>query len=76
MHVIPGKRCAALKRLSDLLSPDGVPCLGFRAVTDADLGRGMYPIHVLEVSTMACDLGLRFQYETTGDVLGRNDIAW
>nr|WP_250808245.1 class I SAM-dependent methyltransferase [Neorhizobium tomejilense] len=76
MHVRPEDRHAALAGINRLLANDGVLCLNFRAVTDADEGRGMFEIHADEMAAHARDLGMYFKVETTDDVLKRKQMSW
>lgn len=76
MHVPPGKRPRAFRKMINLLRPGGVIAITLRQGY-ADPRRGMHPATAGEIEDLARDHGafIERRKEST-DRLGRNDVSW
>ncbi len=76
MHLAPGDRPRALRKLTSLLKPGGVIALTLRHGL-AELERGMHEVSLAEVKTLARDHGLAVvRTGEAGDGLGRAGVSW
>ncbi|MCY4597523.1 MAG: class I SAM-dependent methyltransferase [Bryobacterales bacterium] len=76
MHLPPGQRQRAFRKLVNLLKPGGIVVISLRiGPTDAD--REMYPIDGNEIPSLARNHGTIVQRETSrSDLLGRESVHW
>ena len=76
MHLPPGQRQRAFRKLVNLLKPGGIIVISLRiGPTDAD--REMYPVDGNEIPTLARNHGTIVQRETSrSDLLGRESVHW
>lgn len=76
MHVPPGERQAAFRRLVELSAPTGRIYMSLR-IGPADLRRQMYAVDVAEVRRLAMAEGLlATELADQHDLLGRADVSW
>ena len=76
MHVPPGKRLRAFRKMINLLRPGGLIAITLRQGY-VDPQRGMHPVTVGEIEDLARSHGAFVErcVEST-DRLGRNDVSW
>ena len=76
MHVPPGKRLRAFRKMINLLRPGGLMAITLRQGY-VDPQRGMHPVTVGEIEDLARSHGAFVErcVEST-DRLGRNDVSW
>ena len=76
MHLPPGQRPRAFRKLVNLLKPGGIIVISLRiGPTDAD--REMYPVDGNEIPALARNHGTIVQRETSrSDLLGRESVHW
>ncbi len=75
-HVLPADRARALRKLLGLLRPGGVLAITLRHGR-AESERGMHPVSLAELETLARQLGavvVRVQPAT--DAMGRPEVSW
>jgi 2-polyprenyl-3-methyl-5-hydroxy-6-metoxy-1,4-benzoquinol methylase len=76
MHLVPHDRPIAMRRLSQMLEPDGRLVLSIRRGA-ADPLRAIVGVTVAEVEANAAGSGLRLARRLDAtDALGRSDVAW
>jgi SAM-dependent methyltransferase len=76
MHVPPGDRQRAFRKLVTLLKPGGVLAITLRT-GPVDAARTMYPVSTAEIGTLAKGHAARIIHEAAAeDDLGRADVCW
>jgi SAM-dependent methyltransferase len=76
MHVAPGERTRAFRKLVTLLKPGGRLIISLRH-GPAPPGRSMYETSASEVERLALDFGLiTLRAREQADALGRSEITW
>ncbi|WP_426111334.1 methyltransferase domain-containing protein [Massilia sp. PWRC2] len=76
MHIPPGQRHRALRKLATLLAPKGRIAISLRLGT-ADAERGMFAVSLPELVGMAQQFGLRIVHtHNSADRLGRSEVSW
>jgi len=76
MHVAPGDRTGAFRRVAGLLAPGGKLILSLRQ-GPVPQGRIFHPVPAGELEALAAARGLRAVLEVTAeDVLGRSGVSW
>lgn len=76
MHVPPGDRRRAFRKLVSLLKPGGTLTLSLR-LGPSQADRDMYPVDVGEIETLARNHGVAvLQVRQSLDRLGRYEISW
>ena len=80
MHVPPGQRIRAMRKLANLLKPGGkiIISLKFGMTQQEQQQRQMYDVSVEEVEHLAQNLGLisKLESQNAADQLGRDDVYW
>lgn len=76
MHVAPGVRHRAFRKLVGLLKPGGTLAVSLR-LGPPEADRGMYPVNVDEIEMLARSHGVAvLQVQHAPDRLGRDEISW
>lgn len=76
MHVAPGDRSRAFRKLVNLLRPGGCIALTLREGPD-EQGRAMHPVSVDEIEKLAREHGAYVEHRSWNhDLLGRDDVRW
>ena len=76
MHLPPGDRPRAFRKIINLLKPGGLLAIAMRG-GPADQARGMHPVSLEEVEGLARDHGAFVERHTEADDhLGRHSIRW
>ncbi len=76
MHVPPGQRSRAFRKMINLLKPGGIIAITLRQGY-ADPQRGMHPVTAGEIEDLARNHGAFVERRTEStDRLGRNDVSW
>ena len=76
MHLEPGARLGALRRLAELLAPEGRMVLTLRQ-GPSPANRPMFPARAEDLAEMAQDCGLRVVGQhATADLGGRESVWW
>lgn len=76
MHVPPGDRRRAFRKLVTLLKPGGTLAVSLR-LGPPDADRNMHPVDVAEIETFARSHGVAvLQVKHSPDRLGRGEVSW
>jgi SAM-dependent methyltransferase len=76
MHIPPGLRQRALRKLATLLAPKGRIAISLR-LGAPDVTRAMYEVSLAELAGMARQFGLRTVHtHASDDRLGRSEVSW
>ncbi len=76
MHIPPGDRARAFRKLVTLLKAGGTLAVTLR-LGPPDLGRDMHPVDVGEIEALARGHGVVVrQVEHSPDLLGRGEVSW
>ncbi len=77
MHIAPGERERAFRKLANLLAPNGRLVITLRHGSFSD-ERSSHPVSAEEIESLARDRALQVRHKTGkhGDALGRKDVEW
>jgi SAM-dependent methyltransferase len=76
MHIPPGDRARAFRKLITLLKPGGLLAVTLR-FGPSESGRGQHPVSQEEIARLARDHGAFLEKVVdSGDQLGRSDVNW